>query len=177
MRQPQIGNNVMNKKGVSIVEALVSLAVISVALLGVLALSSFSLATSTITQQRIQAGVLAQESIEILRNYRDGIPWNDDDPADEYDGLGIVSTGNPYHFEQSAGLPPFRWRLLAGQETIGIFTRKIEFSDVLRDANDDISATGILDPDTKLAVATVSWSERGRNHEIRLEAYVTNWNQ
>jgi len=31
--------------------------------------------------------------------------------------------------------------------------------------------------DTKEVTVTVSWTERGRSHEVELVTYLTNWNQ
>ncbi|MCH7604694.1 hypothetical protein IID24_01780 [Patescibacteria group bacterium] len=166
-------------RGVSIIEILFVITIITVGLAGILALASLSLVSSSIAKQTIEAGALAQDTMEAVRNHRDGVPWNDDDPADEYDGLGFVSTGvaHPYHSELSGDIPP-RWKLVSGTETLNGFTRQIVFDDVRRDINDDIvESGGVDDPDTKKVTVTVSWQERDRARQVEIVTYLTNWNE
>jgi len=172
----QIGNKSFSQQGVSIVEALIAIAIITIALVSILGLATLSLSVTSITQQTTQATLFAQDTMEALRNFRDGIDWNNDDASNEYDGLGVVLTGASYYLEQSTDSPP-KWKLILGQEVINGFTKSVVFSDVFRDANDDIVTAGTPDPDTKKAVVTVSWTERGRSHGVELVTYLTNWNQ
>ena len=101
-----------------------------------------------------------------MRNYRDGTDW-------AVDGLDTFTPGSPYHPEQS-GSPP-KWVLVSGLETIGEFTRQIQFEEVSRNSSHDIVAVGTVDPDTVKAVVTVSWQERQRSHKVEIVAYFTNW--
>jgi len=156
-------------------EVVIVIAIIVGALAAIFSLAAFSLVASESGKQTTEAIVLAEDLMEALRNYRDGIDWNDDDPADEYDGLGVVDLDTFYHFEQSLDATP-RWKLLHGAETVGIFTRSVTFESVQRDGNDDIGV-GLVDPDTIEATVLVSWQERGRSHEVKLVIYLTNWNQ
>jgi len=187
----QIGNKHFPQQGVSIVEALIAIAVIIVALTSILSLITLSLVASSITKQTTRATLFAQDTMEATRNFRDGVDWNNDDLADEYDGLGVVSAGATYHLEQSTDSTP-KWKLLAGNETIDEFTRSAVFRNVCRDtSSDDITGItdtdgttttcvmngGAYDADTKEVTVTVSWTERGRSHEVELVIYLTNWNQ
>jgi len=184
MYQIQFGNNPLQHKhwslgtqGVSIIEIMIAVTIITVGLVAILGLASFSLVVSDITKQTTQANILAQETMEAARNYRDGIGWNDDDPGNEYDGLGVVTIPGTYHFEKSSDSPP-RWKLVSGVETINGFTRQIVFDDVRRDINDDIvESGGVDDTDTKKVTVTVSWQERTRSHQVEIVTYLTNWNR
>lgn len=169
-----IGREVVRgKKGISIIEILVVIAIIGTALVGILSLVVLSLKSSVLIKETTQANVLAQETIEAVRNFRDEIDWNNDDVGDEYDGLGVVSTGVAHHPEKSTDIPP-KWMLLEGEETIDGFTRKVVFENVSRDANDDIEMTHNpvnADPDTKKAVFTVSW----KGKKVEIVTFFTNW--
>jgi len=181
----QFGNNISRRdyemrdtKGVSIIEIMIAVTIITVGLAAILSLASFSLVVSDITKQTTQANILAQETMEAARNYRDGIGWNDDDPGNEYDGLGVVTIPGTYHFEKSSDSPP-RWKLVSGAETINGFTKQIVFENVQRDINTDdiVESGGVDDVDTKKVTVTVSWQERTRSHEVEIVTYLTNWNQ
>lgn len=162
-------NSVKNQKGSLLVEIVVVVGIIAGALVAILGLATTFLVTSQVVQQTSEATALAQEGLEIVRSYRDGTDWS-------VNGLATLTPGGPYHPVQSGGPPP-AWTLVSGSETIGEFTREIAFEEVSRDGNDDIAISGSVDPDIVKAIATVSWQERGRSHEVELAAYFTNWNQ
>ncbi|OHA64190.1 MAG: hypothetical protein A2940_01725 [Candidatus Wildermuthbacteria bacterium RIFCSPLOWO2_01_FULL_48_29] len=155
------------QKGGSLVEIVVVSGIIMGSLAAIIGLAAFFLATSQVVQQTSQATALAQEALEIVRNIRDGTDWTS--------GLGALTLGDFYHPKQ-LGSPP-EWTLISDPETIGEFTRQIVFEEVYRDASDNISANGTLDPDTIKTTVQVMWEERGRNHQVELEAYITNWKQ
>lgn len=157
-------------KGVSLVEVVVAIGIIAVALFGILQTTTFLLVASDIAKQTNQATLLAQEAMEVVRNYRDGTNWI-------VDGLGTLTPGIPYHPEQIGGLPP-AWTFVVGPETINGFTRQVTFVNVFRDTpgTDNIVTTGgALDPDTLKATVTIVWQERGNNHNFSVTAYFTNW--
>lgn len=157
------------KRGFSIVEILVAVFIIAIALTGLSGLSSFSLRASLLSKQTAQANSVAQETLESLRNFRDGTYWS-------ANGLGALAVGVDYYPQKTGS--PAKWQLVQGTETTGIFTRKIILSNVQRDANDNIVGSGgISDPQTKKVVAAVSWQERGKSHEVELTTYLTDWKQ
>ena len=161
-----------NEKGLSIVEILIIAAIIAIALTSLLGIATFSLKIATLEREVTQANILAQETMEAVRNFRDETDWNNDDPQDQYDGLGIIATGVAFHPEKSSDTPP-KWMLIQGEETIG-FTRKVVFEDVSRDGNDDIEQTynpNNDDPDSKKIIVTVSWKDK----EVEIITYFTNW--
>jgi hypothetical protein len=153
-----------NKKGISIVEILIVIAIVIIALGGLFALITFSLRTSTTIEENAQANNLAQEAIEAVRNFRDGTNW-------DTNGLGTLSFGVSYYPQKSGDSPP-KWQLVLGEETIDGFTRKIVFYEVYRDANDDIvEAGGTADPNTIKIITTISW----KTEEVEVVTYLTNW--
>jgi hypothetical protein len=160
----------MSKKttGVSVIEILIVVLIITLCLLGLVALANFSLLASQSYKNTTIAESLARGEIEAIRNFRDGTTW-------DANGLGTVLLDTVYHLGKTADNPP-KWQLISGQEDSGIFSRKVIFSSVLRDSNDNIVMSGgTIDPGTKKAVVTVSWQERARSHQIVLTAYFTNW--
>jgi len=165
MSQNQFGN----KKGISIIEILVVIAIIITALSSLLGLASFSLGVSTLIKQTNQANNLSQEVMEAVRNFRDGTSW-------DIDGLGKLATSTDY-YPQATGSPS-KWQLVQGTENIDGFTRKVVFKDVMRDSNSNIvESGGTNDPNTKKVTVTVSWEERGRDHKLEIFTYLTNWKQ
>ncbi|HZX50106.1 MAG TPA: type II secretion system protein [Candidatus Paceibacterota bacterium] len=164
-----------NNKGGSVVELIVVVAIIGGSLAAILGLVALSLVSSGIARQTQEAVFLAQEAMEALRNYRDGVPWDQDDPLNQYDGFEYVNFAlNPFHLEKSTDSPP-QWKLVSGAETVGIFTREIIMEFAHRDANDDIVPSGTQDPDTLAILVRVSWQERGRTHTVEIASYLTNW--
>lgn len=166
-----------NKRGISIIEILVVIAICAIALASLLSLATFSLENSTLIKDTSLARNIAQETIEAVRNFRDGTNWENDDPENKYDGLGIVSAGISYYPEKSSDSPS-KWMLIQGEKNVNGFTRKVIFENVMRDGNDNIVVSGgANDPNTKKATVTVSWLERGRAHQVEIITYLTNWKQ
>lgn len=159
-----------NKKGISIIEILVIIGIISIVMTTLLGVISFSLGVSTLIKEATQANSIVQKTIEELRNFRDGTIW-------DVDGLGIVTTGIAYYFQKSIDPLP-KWQLVQGEEIINGFTRKVVFNDVQRDVGDNIiESGGINDPNTKKAITTVSWIRRGEEKSIEIITYFTNWRE
>lgn len=157
------------KNGLSLIEILVAIAIISTTLVSLLGLTSFALRITSLINQTNRANNIAQELMEQVRNFRDGTSWN-------VDGLGTVATNTDYYIQKSG--MPLRWQPVEGIELINVFTKKIVFEDVMRDANDNIiTAGGINDPNTKKVSVTVFWDEKGASHQIELVSYFTNWRQ
>lgn len=150
--------------GISVVEILVVICILAIAFVSILGLLTFSLKISTLTRENTQAVNLAQETVEAVRNFRDGTGW-------DTNGLGALTAGLSYSPEKTTDIPP-KWAFVQGEEIIGGFSRKVVFEEVFRDGNDDIVDTGgNLDPDTKKATITVSWRDRG----VEIVTYFTNW--
>jgi len=153
-----------NKKGISIIEILIVIAIIVIALISLLGLVVFSLRISTLIKETTQANNLAQETLEAVRNFRDGTDW-------DTDGLGALTTGIAYHPEKSGDVPP-KWQLILGEETVDGFVKKVEFENVNRDGNDNIvDSGGVDDPDTKKVTVTISWKDK----KVEIVTYLTNW--
>lgn len=163
--------------GISIVELLVGAGILTMSLSVLLGFLSFTITAASLVKQQTQATALAQGALEAVRNFRDGVAWNADDPQNQYDGLGRMQTGVPYHAQVSQDIPP-KWQLLSGAEAMGVFARTIVFENAQRDVDNNIvQAGGIEDSDTKKVTVTVSWQAKAATQEIALVSYLTNWKQ
>ena len=141
--------------------------IISVALTSLLGLTSFSLGSSSLVKQTEQANIILEQTLEQVRNFRDGTNWN-------VDGLGALALNTDF-YPQQTGSPP-KWQLVSGTETNGIFESRIFLGEVIRDSDDNIvEGVGTVDPDIKKVTAIVSWKEKGRTHGIELVTFLTNW--
>ena len=101
LQNPSGSKNKKSQKGISIIEILIVIAIIGTALGSILSLTTLALRASISIKEKTQANNLAQATMEAVRNFRDGTEWDDNDPEDKYDGLGVVSTGVVYHPEKS----------------------------------------------------------------------------
>ncbi len=158
------GNKKKKQKGISTIEILIIVALLAVTLTTLLGLVAFSLRIIQLTKQDVLAEKLVQDTLEAVRNFRDQTDW-------EEDGLGVLSENTAY-YPQKTGTPE-QWTLITGEEAINGFTRKVVFEKVNRDSNDNISSSGVEDPNSLKVIATVSWDEK----EIEIATYLTNWNQ
>jgi type II secretory pathway pseudopilin PulG len=159
-----INQNLKFHRGISIIEILIVVAIIVIALTSLLGVATFSLKISILMKETNQANNLAQETIEAVRNFRDGTDWNTN-------GLGVLTTGISYYPKKSTDNPP-KWQLVQEEETIDKFIRKVVFNNAMRDADDSIVATGgTNDPNTRKVTAIVSWEEK----KVEIVTYLTNW--
>ncbi len=95
--------------------------------------------------RRSQASALAVETQEALRSIRE-TGW---------DTFAVFDNGVSYHPTRSGNA----WTLSAGAETVSGFTRSVVFSEVRRDGNGAIVASGgTRDPSTRRATVTVTWT-------------------
>lgn len=147
-------------KGVGLVEIIIAVAIINLAFFGLSQLGVLALRLLREEKQTIEAGYLAEEAIEAVRNVRDQ-GWNN------ISGLTMDAV---YHPEIS-GLPQ-KWSLVSGAETINNYTRQIVIKNVQRDAFDKIiESGGTDDPNTKKI--TVIVSRDGKS--IGFSTYITNF--
>ena len=164
------GNKFNNEAGVVLIDAIISIMVISLAFAVLLNIGTWSIKISTSLREVAEANSQLKETIEAVRNFRDGTDW-------AINGLGLLSTGdsNPYHLFLNTGSNPAEWNLVSGEETSGIFTKQIIFDRVSRDPstyNIEAVYNGSRDdPNTRKVTAIVSWRDR----TLQLITYFTNW--
>ena len=152
------------KEGFTVIEIMVVVAILLSAFVGILGLLTFSLQISTLIRETNQANFLAQDTLEAVRNFRDGTVW-------DVNGLETLTTDVAYHPEKTADNPP-KWTMVQGEEIVNGFSRKIVFGSAERDSNDNIVASGgTNDPQTKKTTTTISW----KGKKVEIITYLTDW--
>jgi len=160
MFQIQFGN-----RGISLIDILIVIAIFSVIFSIILGSISFSFSTLNLIKRTIQANNIAIETIEAVRNFRDGTIW-------DINGLGTLATNTDYYPQATSS----KWQMVQGTEDLNGYERRVIFKDVMRDANGNIvESGGNYDPDTKKVIVNVSWQERGRTYQVEITTYLTNW--
>lgn len=155
-------------KGMTLVELLIVLAVITIGLAYIIGAFAFYLSILSTEKNVTYANSLVQQSLEGVRNIRHNTEW-------DTDGLATFSTGISYHLEQ-AGSPP-HWILVSGSQAANGFKQEIVFDNVYRDLNDNVVASGgVIDPDSKKVSVSVSWNQKSKVRQIEVETILTNWN-
>lgn len=154
------------QRGISVVEILVVVSIVSVAIFSLYELVVLSRATSSNQMRRLQAVAYAQEGIEAVRNLRDR-SWDNN--------IAPVSTSSTYYLTLSGSA----WALTTTNPgpLDSLFSRTITFASVMRDSNGNISASGTPDDDTRQVTVTVTWTERGQARSLTLPIYLTNFLQ
>jgi len=110
--------------------------------------------------EQSRAEALAIEAVESVRAIKDGA-WND-----LYSSTTIAFADYDWSFESS------------NVETIGDYTRTVEFADVCRDGSNVITTCPgtTTDLQAKKVTVTVAWEVRpGLNNSVVKEFYLTNW--
>ncbi len=152
----------LNNLGFGLVEIVVAIAIISFSIFSLFFIFELSLRAERKTVNNIKAAFLLEEGVESVKIMRDS-SWSTN--------IGALASGVDYYLTFDG----LNWQSSATPNMVdNLFERKFRVSDVLRDANDDISASGVIDPDTKEIIFYVSWLERGATTTNTLSSYITN---
>ncbi len=151
------------KSGFSLIEVIIASAII---VTGILALSeaftqyvSFALAH----EKNVQAAYLAEEALEVVTHLRD----------QNWTNISTLSTAAPVYIAWNTTTS--RWQTTTTPEYVdGKFLRSITVASVLRNGNDQISATGSIDPNTKFLTATISYFQGHATTTKTISTYITN---
>ena len=149
------------KKGSLLVEILIASSIIVILTLAMMNVVQKGISVSHQSLHITQASFLLEEGGEVTRILRDNA-WSN---------ISNLTLGTNYY-------PTFgnnTWTLSTTPSQVGIFTRTVTFSQVLRDAvTGDISNSGSIDTGTKLVTVNVSWSESGQTISKNLKFYISN---
>src|SRR3989344_6595753 len=156
----------VQENGFIFLEIVISVAIISIALVTFLGMAALAINTSTTVKQVSKIDAYTKEEMEAVRSFRDGSTW-------ATTGLGTAITGIDYFM--MFGGNPTAWALQAGTETIDVFTRKVVFDQVSRDpVSGDIETTynvGNDEPNNRKATVTITWGSK----TYQTVTYFTNW--
>jgi type II secretory pathway pseudopilin PulG len=149
------------KKGFGLLEITVSIALISVSLFALAATSRIASRAASEAGHRIQAAFLLEEGFEAAATMRD----------DNWANISNLVLGQTYYLLFSGG----KWQTTTAPQIIGnLFTRSIILSQVLRDAQFNIAASGQSDPNSRKIEINVSWPEYGVSRSIKSLTYLAN---
>ena len=155
--------NKSREKGFGIIEIMIAAAIISLSLASLGFLGNFAIGIQAHLKQNQVANNLAVEAMEVAKAAKN----------ENWVNFSSLAVDTEYHPEK--GGDPIKWFFSPGTEIINGFSRRIIFSQVFRDGNDDISDIGTVDSNTRKITAVVSWNEKGRYYEVKLDSYLTNW--
>lgn len=143
-------------RGFSLVEVLIACMIISTTSIALMSASSKGIELSNKALRQAQASGLTEEGVEAVRSIRDN-DWN------IISGLN-VDTDYYLSFNTNSNT----WSL--STTPVGLvddrFTRKVVFSDVYRDSNDDIASSGTLDTNIRRVKVVVSWNDQNNTKDI-----------
>lgn len=166
-----------NGAGFTFLELIIAILVITVGMLGALAVARQPIFYTSLSISRLTASYLAQEGIEIVRNLRDenwlaGRDWNNglnsctigcqaDFHSSSLEGLqndGLLSFGGDGFYVHDASGTPTK------------FTRKITIIPV------DVEAP-IGEDDYLKVTVLVQWEEKGKPYDVEVQENLYNWYQ
>lgn len=152
----------LDNYGFGLVEIVVAVAIISFSIFSLFFIFELSLRAERKTVNSIKASFLLEEGVEIVKIMRD---------ASWATNIGALTPGLDYYLVFNGS----NWQSFVSPSLIdNFFERKFTVENVLRDTNDDISSTGIVDSGTKQVTFYVSWPERGATTTNSLSSYVMN---
>lgn len=149
--------------GISALEVVVGVAILTIALVGLIGGLRFFLATGLAGARSVKAHFLLEEGFEAVRSIRD-------DSYETY--IAPLSTNTVYFLTFSGGT----WSLTTTPSYIDhFFYRTVTFDAVRRNGNDDIVLSGgSVDPDTMAATVSVAWNIGGATTTKSATGYFTN---
>jgi Tfp pilus assembly protein PilV len=148
-------------RGLTLVEVLISAALILIAVVALFSVHNLYLKTALSNSDSIKAAYLAEEGVEAVRFWRNS-SWNNK--------IETIPLDTPYGLTLSGN----GWATTTNRY-IGNFERSITLSAVYRDASSDIvSSGGTLDSNTLLVTSSVSWVKGGATSTKSIATYLTN---
>lgn len=152
----------LKEKGSALVEIIVGSAIMLVGILAISSAFNTYLQYALANQRNIEATYIMDEGIEAMNFLRD-VAWKNN--------FGSLSTTTTYYLYWNGA----RWATTTSVQYVdGFFLRSVNIYDVKRDANDDISASGTYDPNTKLVTVSVSYLQGHNNVTKTISKYIAN---
>ena len=152
------GSTKFFNKGSLLVEILVVVSIITVSILVALNVTQKSIYLARQSLHQSQAAFLLEEGAEATRVVRDSAWIN----------ISNLNLATDYYLSFSGGT----WNLSVTPNAVGIFTRKVVFSSVYRDGNQNIAPSGVLDAEARLVTVTVSWMDGAQTLSKTLQFYI-----
>ncbi len=152
----------INQKGASVIEVVVGLAIFMIGIFALVKTYNYYLQFALIHKYDVQAALLAEEGIEAVKILRDQSFAGNITP---------LNSGTTY----SIAFVNSFWQSTTTRKYVdGIFDRTFTLSDVYRNATDDISSSGTLDPGTKKLTVSVAYRGVSGITTKSISTYLTN---
>jgi type II secretory pathway pseudopilin PulG len=161
-------------KGFSLMEIIIAIGVIITALVGSVALISYSISSTRLSRSRITAQGLAQEGLEIVRNIRDNnwlafkrkaSDWRDGllegNWRVEYDKLQLLPDASSTLMLDPSGFYFYQDQGIRTGSVVTPFQRRVGIEYI---GDNQIKAT-----------SEIIWQEYGRNNSLKVETRLYNW--
>ena len=156
-----MSNKASRNRGFGLLEIVLAVGIVSLTLFGLSSTAHTAYRLISNNTQRVKATFLLEETIETMRLLRDQ-GWQI--------RIASLSTGTDYFLTFNGT----QWRTSTTNVFVDdTFERKFQISDVYRDADDDITAAGTLDPDTKKITTYVSWRTQTGTTTESISTYIT----
>lgn len=169
---------IFHQKGFGVPELIIAIFIVAVTTVSFYEIAVLSLKISKENKNEMKAAYLAEEGIEAVRNIRDQVAWID--AADGKTGIGeldldIDDTYYPIISVNSWELITINPGLINNR-----FSRKVVFEKLSRDPNsgdiEDVYNSINNDENSRKITIIVSWQENGKDKEVTLISYLTNFN-
>ena len=148
----------LKNEGFMMIEVIIVITIVIVTVLAAMSVTQKAIYVSNQSLHTAEASFLLEEGAEAVRTLRDG-SWSN---------ISSLTNGTTYYPTFSGS-----WSLGTTTSSVGIFTRTVKITNVVRDATTaNISSTGVNDPGTKLVTVTVSWDEGGNVLSKTLSYYL-----
>lgn len=170
---------IKNKKGFTLIEAIVAIGVISVGFVGSLVLISKSASQSTILKDRVVAAHLAEEGLEVVHNIRDtnwlnGLSWLTGIP-DTTDGIVDYNGTSVDTSDSSEARKCLNWNGSVYRHAVGptyscttSFKRHIE----IETKTESVEGNNISYLEVK---SVVSWKEKNSEKSLTIIDHLYDW--
>ena len=163
--------------GFTLLEAIVSIFLLTVGIVGISSLISQTISSSSKESSRLTVAYLAQEGVELVRNIRDNnwleqrnnplVNWDDDLPEGDweadYNSLSLAAYAGRYLKQDNSF-----YNYTSGSDTK--FKRKITIFD-----KTDLSSPLDGIPDMFKVTVTIEWQEKGKTNNFSVQDYLYNW--
>jgi prepilin-type N-terminal cleavage/methylation domain-containing protein len=157
-----------SQNGFTLIDVIVAIFIMSVALMAVIGLANYALATAAVSKDKVIAAGLAQEGIEIVRYIRDSQDdwdiWYADatiagDHLVQYDNSSLMNYAvTPLRIDSGG-----HYQYFSGSNSI--FYRKINLT---------LNPSG-SEPNEIKITAEITWSEKGKQYSLTAEDRLWNW--
>ncbi|MBI2639427.1 MAG: hypothetical protein HYW90_00845 [Candidatus Sungbacteria bacterium] len=151
-------------RGFGLIEVVVGAALVTLFLFGIAEVGKLGSRLVDDAGERLQAAFIIEEGIDAVRGIRDS-GWSNGI-------LPLVADTDYWLFFEGT-----RWTHSTSSRPFidGKFDRRLQLSQVQRDASDDIVLNGgTNDPNTRKVAVSVSWQERGATTTMSVSTYITN---